>query len=199
MNDKSKIIKFPLSQTKVQRLLGDDGNHDFEDWESCQEFLDNEDYSGLVRYCEKRAEKHSGDIYAQYDLGNAYVLNGEYGKAIEYMTEHYKKHPWNTDYQYVILDSLFALGKTENDFQWIKNPKILRMSSAIVDACYEFLKYKRKPRSIIALHSQFIIEGYLLFSEKDLLNALLNDQRFEINNPGSEFWAEVSVVRKKRK
>ena len=89
------------------------------------------------------------------------------------MDEHHKKHPWNSDYQYVILDSLFALGKTENDFHWIEKPKILRMSAVIVDTCDEFLKRKRKPRSIMELYTQFVTEGYLLFSEKDLLIALL--------------------------
>ena len=199
MNDKSKIIKFPSSRTKVNISHGGDGYLNFEYWEPYQEFLDNEDYSGLVRYCKKRAEKHSNDLYAQYHLGNSYVLNGEYKKAIEFMAAHHKKHPWNSDYQYVILESLFSLGKTENDFHWIEKPKILRMSTVIVDASYEYLKRKRKPRSIMELYTQFVTEGYMLFSEKDLLDALLNDERFEIDNPDSEFWAEVSVVRKKRK
>lgn len=73
------------------------------------------------------------------------------------------------------------------------------MSSKIIDKCYEFMKRKRKPRSIMELYGMFVLEGYLLFSEKDLLNALLKDGRFEIDEPDSEFWAEVSVVREKKK
>jgi len=49
------------------------------------------------------------------------------------------------------------------------------------------------------LYARFVTEGYLLFSEKDLLKALLNDERFKVDKPESEFWAEVSVMRKKRK
>jgi tetratricopeptide (TPR) repeat protein len=199
MNAKSKIIKFPSNRSRVKNSHGGDVYLDFEEWESYQEYIVNEDYAGLVRYCERRAEKHPNDLYAQYHLGNAYVLNGKYKKAIEFMASHHKKHPWNSDYQYVILESLFALGKTENDFQWIEKPKILRMSPVIVNACYEYLKRKRKPRSIMELYTQFVTEGYLLFSDKDLLNELLNDERFKIDNPDDEFWAEVSVVRKKRK
>ncbi len=113
MNDKSNIIKFPQSRTKANNSHVVDGHHDFEAGVDFQEFLDNEDYPGLVRYCEKRAQKHPNDLYAQYYLGDAYVRNGEYTKAIEFMTEHHKKHPWNSDYQYVILDALFALVPTK--------------------------------------------------------------------------------------
>jgi tetratricopeptide (TPR) repeat protein len=199
MNYKSNIIKFPRDRIRANTSDKDDNYHDFEAGVDFQKFLDNEDYPGLVRYCQIRAEKHPEDLYAQYYLGDAYVRNGEYKKAIEFMAEHHKKHPWNPDYHHVILDSLFALGKTENDFHWIEKPKILRMSTDIVDTCYEFLKRKRKPRSIMELYTRFVTEGYLLFSEKVLLKALLNDERFKIDNPESEFWAEVSVIRKKRK
>jgi hypothetical protein len=104
------------------------------------------------------------------------------------------------DYQYVILDALYALGKNENDFDWIEKPVILRMSNDIVDACHEFLKPKRKPRSITEIYLEFVPKGYLLFMEEDLLNALLRDERFIIEYPyGDSLYAEVSVVRKRRK
>jgi len=77
-------------------------------------------------------------------LGEAYVLNGEYEKTIEFLSHHHKKHPWNIDFQHVILDALFALGKNENDFDWVEKPVVLRMSDDILDACYHFLKPKRK-------------------------------------------------------
>lgn len=201
MKEKSNIIKFPANRSKSP--ASHDGYHhefhDFEAWEVLVELREAEDYPGLVRYCKRRAERFPDDPYSQFYLGEAYVLNGEFKKGIEFMSEHHKKHPWNSDYQHVILDALFALGKTEDDFNWVKRPAVLRMSTDIVDTCYEFLKRKRKPRSIMELHTQFIAEGYLLFSEQDLLKALLNDGRFEVDKPDSEFWAEISVVRKKRK
>jgi len=199
MKNKSKIIEFPYGKIKIKNKDEIDSDFDFEVGVEHQTLIDKQDYPGLVRYCEKRAKKHPDDLYAQYYLGDAYVLNGEYKKAIEFMTEHHKKYPWNPDYQYVILDSLFAMGKTENDFHWIEKPEILRMATDIVDTCHEFLKRKRKPRSIMELYTQFVTEGYLLFSEKDLLKALLNDGRFKVDKPESEFCAEVSMVRKKRR
>ena len=115
------------------------------------------------------------------------------------MSEHLKKHPWNTDYQHVILDALFALGKTEDDFEWLEKPVVLRMSQEIVDTCYEMLKRKRKPRSVIELYMQFIMKGYLLFTEQDLLDDLVKDGRFDVENQDSAFWAEVCAARKDRR
>ena len=127
-------------------------------------------------------------------------MNGEYEKAIEFMSKHHRKHPWNTDYQYVILNALFALGKTEDHFDWSERPVILRMSADIVEACYEFLKPKRKPRSITKTYLRFVPKGYLLFTEEDLLNALLADERFIVEYPYEDsFYAEVRVARKKSK
>ena len=99
----------------------------------------------------------------------------------------------------VILDALFALGKTEDDFDWLEKPIILRMSQQIVDTCYEMLKRKRKPRSVIELYMQFIMKGYLLFSEQDLLEALVKAGRFDIENLDSAFLAEVCVALKDRR
>jgi tetratricopeptide (TPR) repeat protein len=200
MKDKSKIIKFPGSRTETNTSYDEDEFLDFEAWEPYQEFLDKEDYPGLVRYCKQRAERRPNDLYAQYYLGDAYVLNGEYEKAVEFMSKHHRKHPWNTDYQYVILNALFALGKTEDHFDWSERPVILRMSADIVEACYEFLKPKRKPRSITKTYLRFVPKGYLLFTEEDLLNALLADERFIVEYPYEDsLYAEVRVARKKRK
>ena len=171
---------------------------DFEEWEIEDEFREKKDYPGLVEYCKQRAERLPDDPYAQYYLGEAYVLNGEYEKAIDFLSEHHKRQPDNPDYHHVILDALYALGKTENDFEWVEKPVILRMSTEIVDACYEFLRSKRKPRSVNELYIRFVMEGYLLFTEEDLLKALLEDSRFVVENSNAELFAEIRVARKGR-
>jgi tetratricopeptide (TPR) repeat protein len=199
MNNKSNIITFPQRKKNENIPNRINGDIDFEDGEFYCQLLETEDYPRLVRYCEQIAAEFPDDLYAQYHLGNAYFLNGEYDKAIILMNEQHKKYPWNPDFHYVILDSLFAAGKNEDDFIWIQKPTILRMSKRIVDACYEFLKYKRKPRSLIDLYTNFISEGYLLFSEDDLLEGLLNDQRFVVDKSANDLRTLISVVRKKRK
>jgi hypothetical protein len=98
------------------------------------------------------------------------------------------------------LDALFALGKNENDFNWIEKPVVLRMSDDILDACYRFLKPKRKSRSVLEIHTHFITEGYLLFTEGDLFKALEEDERFVVEDVDRDvFHVQVRVARKKDK
>jgi tetratricopeptide (TPR) repeat protein len=182
MGKKSRIIHDPCNRAKQaisSDIYGDDANEDdFETWEPLVEFHEKKDYAGLVEYCKHRAERFPDDLYAKFYLGEAYVLNGEYEKAIEFLSHHHKRYPWNTDFQHVILDALFALGKNENDFNWIEKPIVLRMSDGVLDVCYEFLKPKRKPRSVFDIHTYFDTEGYLLFTEEELFTALIEDDRF---------------------
>ena len=200
MTKKSNNIKFSDNRSKSSalRLEPDDESNDFEEWEIAAELRDEENYPGLVEYCKQRAERLPDDPYAQYYLGEAYVLNGEYEKAIEFLSEHHRRHPDNLDFQYVILDALYALGKTEDDFDWAHKPLILRMSAAIVDACYEFLKLKRKPRSVSELYTRFIMEGYLLFKEEDLLKALSEDGRFVVEDADADRFAKIRLAGKLR-
>jgi len=199
MSKKSNIIKFPgnPSTSHISHNEYDDEFDDFEAWEALVELREAEDYPGLVKYCKQRAERFPDDPYSQFYLGEAYVLNGEYEKAIEFLSEQHLKQPGNMDFQHVILDALFALGKNEDDFDWMEKPVILRMSNEILDVCYQFLKPKRKPRSVIELHIEFVMKGYLLFTEEDLFKALVQDQRFIVDNlDEGPLFAEVRVVRK---
>ena len=94
----------------------------------------------------------------------------------------------------MMLDALFALGKNEDDFDWAEKPVILRMSKEILNICYEYLRPKRKPRTISELYIEFAMKGYLLFAEEDLLKGLLGDQRFVVDNVEGGVFAEVRVV-----
>ena len=202
MGMKSKIIQFRKISSERSTSLDkyEEQIDDFESWEPYAKLIEEEDYPNLVRYCKKRAEQFPDDLYAQYYLGDAFVLNGEYEKAIEFLSEHHRKHPWNKVYQHVILKALFALGKTENDFYWVEEPIILRMSEDVVDASFKFLRRKRRPRPVFAIYTEFVTEGYLHFTEEDLFNALLNDKRFIVEKlDEGPIFAEVKVNRKRKK
>jgi len=82
----------------------------------------------------------------------------------------------------------------------VQRPDDLYAQYYLGDACYKFLKPKRKPRSITEIYLKFVPKGYLLFTEKDLLNALLRDERFIIEYPYEDsLYAEARVARKRRK
>jgi tetratricopeptide (TPR) repeat protein len=200
MNKKSTIIKFPDNRLKSTAPAHDpdDVGDDFEEWETDYELREKEDWPGLVEYCKQRAERLPDDPYAQYYLGEAYVLNGEYDKAIEFLSEHHRRQPWNPDYHGVILDALYALGKSEDDFDWVQKPVVLRLSREVLDACYEFLRSRRKPRSVNEIRLRFVMEGYVLFTEEDLLKALLEDGRFVVEDADAVLFAQVRAIPKRR-
>jgi len=59
MTNKSTNIKFPddRSKSSALRLEPDDESNDFEEWEIAAELRDEENYPGLVEYCQQRAER----------------------------------------------------------------------------------------------------------------------------------------------
>jgi len=204
MDEESRIIRFSdIHGEHAKWPVHHDNEVDeseSEAWEPLVAFREKKDCAGLVEYCKHRARRFPNDPYAQFYLGEAYVLNGEYEKAIEFLSPHHKKLPWNIDFQYVILHALFALGKNENDFDWIEKPVVLRMSDGILDVCYEFLKPKRKLRSVFEIHGHFDTKGYLLFTEEELFMALTEDDRFILEDVDQgACHAQVRVARKKDK
>jgi Flp pilus assembly protein TadB len=76
---------------------------DFEDWEPDYDLCMREDWPGLVRYRERVARRAPDNLYAQGRLGEAYVLNGEYERAIEFLSKLYHEHPYYTDAEHYLL------------------------------------------------------------------------------------------------
>ncbi len=158
----------------------DDEYDDMEEWEADAEFFDQEDWEGLVEYRRQKAEKYPDDSDYQWSLGEAYVLNKEYEKAINILDRLHKEYPDNLNVQYSLLDALFAIGKDETAINWIIKPIILRLDNNILDYCYNFLKKKRKPRTIHELYLELWCEGYPAFDDNQLMDFLLSDKRFTI-------------------
>jgi len=106
--------------------------------------LESKDYEELIRYRAHYLEKHPYDEDAKWRLGEAYILNKEYERAFKYLILMYKNSFKDSNVVYLILDALFALGKDENDFEWIEKPTVIRVTEA-VEICYKQLKRKRTP------------------------------------------------------
>lgn len=199
-NKKAKIIEFP-SKLKISTSSSiEKDNEGYKDYEEFEDeayfyFLEEEDYEGLLRYCKGQTVNDPDDLYAKARLGKAYILNGQYETAINLLTECHKNYPEIDEYQHLLLDALFEMGLNENDYEWIKKPVVLRLTKEIIDACYIYLKPKRKLRSIYNIYNEFIFKGYVAFTPKDLLSVLLKDERFIADD--SEDQEMLRVVRKK--
>jgi len=171
---------------------------DFEAWEAHAELHDKCDYAGLVRLCEWETSRHPNDLHAVERLGEAYLLNRQHSKAIQVMERYHRAYPDIEAFQWVILDVLFAQGKTEFDFDWSEQPKVLRLGPEVADICFEQLRPKRKARPVYMLRSHLLSEAYLTFTEQQLLEFLQRDSRFDVGvtDPLS---AEVRVRRPQRR
>ena len=178
---------------------GDNSYHeDFESWEDHANLLKNKDYPGLVDLCRNEVARCPDDLHAQERLGAAYVLNGQHELAIQAMGQIHQKFPNIESFQYIVLDALFALGKSEEDYEWIQAPRVLRLVEPFVlDQCYEYLRPKRKPRGISELEIELMGHGYLTFTCEELLAALASDRRFFVEQTSDSIWPVVRVRRKK--
>jgi tetratricopeptide (TPR) repeat protein len=173
-----------------------EGELEFESWEVHYDLHQQEDWPALVEYCESEVRRRPDDLHAAERLADAYLRNGDYEKAIEFTGKIHREEPDIPSFQHRILDALRALGKNESDFDWTISPKIIRLTPDIADCCYEFLRPKRKPRSIFDLTSEIGQGEYLNFSDDDLLQYLKLDTRFDVDgdHPAT---ADISIARRK--
>jgi len=177
----------------------DDGYDDFEELEAEEEFFAEEDWAGLVKYRYQRVEQYPDDFEYQKSLGAAYVMNKEYGKAIFYLYDLHKKHPGDPDVQHSLLDALFAIGKDETAINWIVQPNILRLNNVVLDACYNSLRTKRKPRTVYDVYLELLSEGYVTFDTNQLINLLFSDNRFSVkagDGKSHECYVSISKIPK---
>ncbi len=173
---------------------------EFEAWEIDYELHRRKNYAGLVAHYQAVVEWESGDRHGLHKLGEAYILNGEPEKAIELLAEPHRRRPDDTEFQFVILDALLALGKDETDFDWVACIPVYRLDdSSFLDRCHAYFKPKRKPQSAVGLRSEIGAHGwngYCAFSREELLEAIRQDDRFVIEEDETGY-SEVRVRRKR--
>mgnify|MGYP001478979852 CR=1 FL=1 len=168
-----------------------------EEWEPDAELYYNEQWEELLNLRQKRAINNPHDLHAQYYLGEAYILNKKYEEAILFMHEWHKKYPDNYDFNSVILDSLIALGKNEDDFEWVVKPNVIKISDELINECYKYISKNRKVNDIHDLYD-FIYNKYneyneyLIFSKEALLKVLQKDKRFFVS---TEIIPEIKINR----
>ncbi|MDZ7741073.1 MAG: hypothetical protein U5Q03_04810 [Bacteroidota bacterium] len=98
-----------------------------------------------------------------------------------------------------IIDALKGLDKTENDFDWIVKPRIIKLDSHSLKLCIDFLKPKRKPRSVSDIYCDLMMQGdYIDFNEEQLAKFLsANPDIFDIKKESEYFWdMDIKLKRK---
>jgi hypothetical protein len=120
--------------------------------------------------------------HTQCDLGDAYIRNGQPQRAIDLLTPLHRADPDQIAYRHVILDALFALGRREKDFDWVVAPRVRRLGPEVLDACFVYLRSKRRPRLVLELAGAVLADDYQAFSNDDLLAALRLDVCFVVES-----------------
>ena len=160
---------------------------EFEAWEIDHELQMKQDYAALIAFYEAAVEWRGDGLHGAHQLGEAYLLNGEPEKAIELLTEAHREHPWNEEFQRVILASLFALGKDETDFDWVERIPVYRLGTVVLERCHASLRSKRKLQSVFDLYDEIELDGYCAFDPAELLEAIRGDDRVVVVDE-EEFW-----------
>lgn len=156
-----------------------DDYDDFEDWEGDADLINEEDWKGLLKLREQKARSKPDDLYAQERYGEALILNQQYQQALDYITPYYQVFHELEFGIGRIMDALIGLGKTEKDFNWIKEPKVLRLDQTTIDLCKINLKGKKRFTKVLDLYFSLMdVADYLTFEEQefsDFLRKELND------------------------
>jgi len=175
-------------------------SNDFEDWEGDKILFEKEDWVGLLNLRQVRAKKQPSDLYAQQRYAEVLILNKKYKEALDFIGPLYEE---NHEFGFgisEILDALFGLGKTENDFEWITKPEIFKLDKRTLNRCIEFLKGKSKYASMLDVYGKLLMQAdYLAFNEKELTEFLIQDTMpFDFTGNKEFFW-DIEIKLKKKK
>jgi len=176
-----------------------DDTYGFEDWEHDKILYEKEDWVGLLKLREKRAKKQPSDLYAQLRFAEILNINKKYEEALDFITPIYQKNYESGVGIHEIIDALYGLGKSENDFDWKIKPNVLKLDSDTLKLCVDFLKPKRKARSVVEIYGELIMNAdYCTFNEKRLAEFLVNHpEKFDIKKE-SEYFLDIELKIKRR-
>ncbi len=165
-----------------------------DEWERQLEFLERDDEWGMVAYCENLVQRRPDDLDALRDLGEAYLQVGEHRKVIQLLAVPHARNPDYLEFQYILLDALFALGLDETHFPWQLAVPVLRLGPAVLDLCRAYVATRPGPSLLADVYLEALQAGYCAFSADELLAALRQDERFRVDGAGtSDGWTLISL------
>lgn len=173
-------------------------DYGFEDWEGDALLFEDKDWPNLLILREDKLKKNPSDLYAQQRYAEALILNERFSDALDFITPVY-----NENYEFgfgvsEIIQALRGLGKSESDFDWIIEPKILKLDANLLSLCVDYLKSKRKRCSVTDIFCDLIMNGdYWDFNEEQLGRFLFeNKDMFDIKLIDKSYY-DMEIMLKK--
>jgi hypothetical protein len=139
------------------------------------------------------------DPAAVRERGRAHLWSGEPRCALETLAPLHRSRPWDREVQYLMLDALFLMGKSEADYPWTAPPPVVRVDPPLLDRCHRLLAGERRPATVFDLVLAAATEGYPAFQAQELLAALEADPRFAVRRSGLAPEGAVVVSRADRR
>lgn len=127
---------------------------------------------------------HPDQHAAWREVGRAHLWSAEPGRALEVLAPLHRIRPWDREVQHLMLDALFALGRSESDYPWTLEPVVVRLDAGTVDRLHRALLANGGPVALLDLLLVASEEGYPAFSAGELLAALDADRRFAVQRSG---------------
>ena len=189
-----------VEYVKLQlETINENEDSDFS-FEAETDFFDREDWENLLEFQKSRAEKDPTNLQYQEKYAIALNLNKKYEETLKLLEPLYREN-----YKFgfginEIMEALLGLNKTEDDFNWIKKPIILKLDEETINLCVKFLKGKRKPRSISDIYVHFIVKSDFMYFDEESLAKYLSKftNLFDLVEDPSDYW-DMQVKLKKKK
>lgn len=173
--------------------------YEIESWEAEYAIYENNDWTGLLNLRKRELEKRPTNLNAQHSYAEALILNKKYEEALEYMTPLYNENFDRPFGEVPILDALYGLGKTINDFKWKIRPDIHELNYKLLKTCKNMLKSKRNYREIISLFNELQSNGYYcVFGQIEFAKYLIKHEDIfsvEIDQNNLEF-SKIKLTKK---
>lgn len=147
-----------------------DEEYDFEAWEGEYVLIEEKRFEELIELRKKELKRDQNNIVAQIDLAEAYVLAKKYGDALDFLTPLYKKAEEREDFNHSIIKALKGLGKSIDKFDWIVQPKVMKLDEVFFKLILSILKKEKKNnRTVYDLYERLVIRNdYMEFNFLEL-------------------------------
>lgn len=160
------------------------------------DFYDREDWASLVRVRERQLSRHPDDVHVRLSLAEALLLCDEPERALELAAQCHEREPDDPWIEDTVLEALFALGRTEEDFPWRGSaPEVNRLGEELLGRLHERLLVEDEPKELGLLFYELCDEAYTAFDLEELLAALRTDQRFATEHDEGPWTAWVHAAR----
>lgn len=144
-----------------------------------REIYSREDWRELVRVRERQLERHADDVHVRLALAEAHLLAGDPEPALDVAAPCHAEEPDDPWIEDTILEALFALGRTEDDFPWLgETPPVLRLDDRLLDRLHERITADPELEDLAFLYHVVAEEAFTPFGPAELLAALREHPRF---------------------